>query len=548
MLHIKHTIQRNNTYYFNFYNPVSNKIIRKTLKTDSAKTAKKLVAIVISKIKGLLRLEMNNYNLTQIIENIVNNELGLLMTASEAILRPNSLNSNSKREEYIATTSKARHNNYHVGQHGGKEIKINTFPEFVLSDHSRRQQNNGLNALVEEYDPEFIEHEIEMDLLQLQVNQVKEQLLTGKHAQAENLLRAILISKERLAPTTNSNNDVFNQVRSIKKFSKCIEPYIEQLKLKNTRGTERNLEYFNYFLKDKYVGAITRRDLDKIIRLYANTPKSQHADKAGTKLKYPYRGLNLGKRIDIADSEVEIDKDYLPSKNTIAEAISHIKLYFEYLREEEYLEESPVLGMTVTAKKAAQNQGRKRYKFSSAIMSKLIKHLNTCSDINATVILIMSYTGARNSEILQLRPQDIKQEPESGIWCFHITEEAGSVKNQVSNRWTPIHSKILGHILQLKEDCNSGTLFKRTNKDKLIRYFQDIRKILQIPHLTLDGKLQDLYSLRHTAKSAMVGIDVNLKNAISGHAPEGGVGETTYSHIDSDDIPKLREVVETIKY
>jgi len=522
--------------------------VRKTLKTDSAKTAKKLVAIVISKIKGLIRAEMNKENLAQIIENIVNSELGILMTASEAILRPNSLTSNSKREEYIAKTSTARHNNYHVGQYGGKEIKINTFPEFVLADHSRRQQNNELIALVDEYEPEFIEHEIEMDLLQLQVNQVKEQLLTGKHAQAENLIRAILISKARLAPTSNNNNDVFNQARNIKRFSECIEPYIEQLKLKRPRGTERNLEYFNYFLKDKYVGAITRRDLDKIIRLYANTPKSQHADRVGTKHNYPYKGLDLGKRIDIADSEVEIDTEYLPSKNTIGEALSHIKLYFEYLREEEYIEESPVLGMTVTAKKAAQNQGRKRYKFSSAIMSKLIKHLNTCSDINATVILIMSYTGARNAEILQLRPQDIIQELESGIWCFHITEEAGSVKNQVSNRWTPIHSKILDQILQLKEDCQSGTLFKRTNKEKLNRYFQDIRKTLKIPHLTPDGKLQDLYSLRHTAKSAMVGIDVNLKNAISGHAPEGGVGETTYSHIDIDDIPKLRDVVETIKY
>jgi integrase len=548
MLHIKHTIQRNNTYYFNFYNPVSNKIFRKTLKTDSAKTAKKLVAIVISKIKGLLRSEMNKNNLTQIINSIVNNELGLLMTASEAILRPNSLASNSKREEYIATTSKARQNNYHVGQYGGRNIKISTFPEFVVADQSRRQQHNKLNGLIEEYEAEFIEHEIEMDLLQLQVNQVKEQLLTGKHAQAENLIRTILISKDRLAPTTNSNNDVFNQARNLKKFSECIEPYMEQLQLKSKRGTERNLEYFNYFLKDKYVGAITRRDLDKVVILYANTPKSQYANKGGTSHQYPYKGWNLEKRIDIAGSDFEIDKEYLPSKSTIAEALSHINLYFEYLREEEYLENSPVLSMTVTAKKAAQNQGRARYKFSRVIMSKLIKHLDSCSDINATVMLIMSYSGARNSEILQLRAEDILQEPESGIWCFRITEEAGSVKNQSSNRWVPIHSKILEHILEIKENCKSGHLFKRTSKDILNRYFQELRKTLKIPHLTTDGKLQDLYSLRHTAKSAMIGEDVNLKNAISGHASQGGVGEKTYSHIDGDNTAKLKTVVDTIKY
>jgi glutathione S-transferase len=46
---------------------------------------------------------------------------------------------------------------------------------------------------------------------------------------------------------------------------------------------------------------------------------------------------------------------------------------------------------------------------------------------------ICAYTGARVNEITQARAEDVRQR--DGVWCIHITPEAGSVKSPQSRRW-----------------------------------------------------------------------------------------------------------------
>lgn len=53
---------------------------------------------------------------------------------------------------------------------------------------------------------------------------------------------------------------------------------------------------------------------------------------------------------------------------------------------------------------------------------------------------ICAYTGARVNEITQLRAMDIRQI--DGVWVFHITPEAGSVKTHKA-RSVPIHSHLI---------------------------------------------------------------------------------------------------------
>lgn len=53
---------------------------------------------------------------------------------------------------------------------------------------------------------------------------------------------------------------------------------------------------------------------------------------------------------------------------------------------------------------------------------------------------ICAYTGARVNEITQLRAMDIRQV--DGVWVFHITPEAGSVKTRKA-RSVPIHSHLI---------------------------------------------------------------------------------------------------------
>lgn len=57
------------------------------------------------------------------------------------------------------------------------------------------------------------------------------------------------------------------------------------------------------------------------------------------------------------------------------------------------------------------------------------------------VPIIALYSGARISEICQLRVQDIVRE--KGLLCFFITPEAGGLKTVSSARKIPVHSKLL---------------------------------------------------------------------------------------------------------
>jgi integrase len=56
------------------------------------------------------------------------------------------------------------------------------------------------------------------------------------------------------------------------------------------------------------------------------------------------------------------------------------------------------------------------------------------------VPLLCAYSGARLSEVCQLRAQDIFKNGD--VWCMKFDPEAGSLKNQNSERAVPLHPAI----------------------------------------------------------------------------------------------------------
>ena len=55
-----------------------------------------------------------------------------------------------------------------------------------------------------------------------------------------------------------------------------------------------------------------------------------------------------------------------------------------------------------------------------------------------------AYTGARVSELCQLRREDILQV--DGIWCMKMDPEAGSLKTASSERLVPLHPALVAPI------------------------------------------------------------------------------------------------------
>src|SRR5207247_1995193 len=81
---------------------------------------------------------------------------------------------------------------------------------------------------------------------------------------------------------------------------------------------------------------------------------------------------------------------------------------------------------------------------------------------------VCAYTGARITEICQVRSQDIRQI--DNIWCVAFAAEAGSLKNVNSERVVPIHPALIDEeFLKFVRSIDEGPLFPDVSEDRFGR-------------------------------------------------------------------------------
>lgn len=134
---------------------------------------------------------------------------------------------------------------------------------------------------------------------------------------------------------------------------------------------------------------------------------------------------------------------------------------------------------------------------------------------------IGAYTGARLSEICQLRREDILKVED--IWCMKFAPEAGSLKTSGSERVVPVHpalieSGFLDYVAQVK----SGPLFAELSPDKFGKRGGNGTKMIGrfVRQLGLkDPRLSPSHSWRHRIKTLgrRHGLAQDILNAITGH-------------------------------
>lgn len=143
---------------------------------------------------------------------------------------------------------------------------------------------------------------------------------------------------------------------------------------------------------------------------------------------------------------------------------------------------------------------------------------------------ICAYTGARVGEITQLRAGDIREQ--DGVWVFHITPEAGSVKTGRA-RSVPIHSDLIEQgILKLARPRDTTPLFydpeAARNPDAAQPQPKQLASKLAkwVRGLGVNEVQSPNHGWRHRWKSQarLHRVDPEARDVIPGHAPgrEGG--------------------------
>lgn len=139
---------------------------------------------------------------------------------------------------------------------------------------------------------------------------------------------------------------------------------------------------------------------------------------------------------------------------------------------------------------------------------------------------ICAYTGARVNEVTQLRAMDIRQI--DGVWVFHITPEAGSVKTHKA-RSVPIHSHLIAQgITALAKAGDETPLFydpkaERKGAEGHPLHTQMGSKLAKwVRELGVTEVQSPNHGWRHRFKTQArkVGMDAEARDAIQGHAPK----------------------------
>ena len=149
-------------------------------------------------------------------------------------------------------------------------------------------------------------------------------------------------------------------------------------------------------------------------------------------------------------------------------------------------------------------------------------------------LLLAMYTGARRTEIYQLRKTDIRVE--DGINYILVTDEHESQRLKTSNakRRIPIHQRLIElGFLEYVEQAQERILYEITSAESITSWFGRLVVELEIPSVNELDELRSYHSFRHTFISNIRNnhsLDLSLIQQVVGHEISKGGITDKYTH------------------
>lgn len=174
--------------------------------------------------------------------------------------------------------------------------------------------------------------------------------------------------------------------------------------------------------------------------------------------------------------------------------------------------------------------------FSHSIWTEGLIPKNTKAGGSAAywIPLLALYSGARCSELCQLRTDDIKTG--SGLWMMqiHDGDPTQRIKTNAARRSIPLHDELLRlGFVKYCESMSQGSLWPNLPKREckaggyFSQFFGELRAELGIP------PSMSFHSFRHSARTNLVcaGVAESVIDRLLGHIGTGSVGAKVYTHL-----------------
>lgn len=435
----------------------------------------------------------------------------------------------------------------------------NDILEWELEDGSKPFEE-ALSKIMDQQGVSFEPDSREYEMLKDRYKFVSRNYCKDLLAYNERVLNFSLLNTDQ-----NNAKEFINHHKPEHKLGKVIQSYMGEVKSSlEERSYDERYDCLNYLMdwlgNDFPITKINIAMAREAKDLLRGTPKSRNKMKLTVK-KPLLEQIAIGKEHELETlSNVSVNK-YL----------RYFSGLFNWAKDNRYISENPFEGIQV---KAERKKDRRRDLFTKEEVVKIIENLGDGTDkitknkSNYWGALIAVYTGARRNEIAALLPDDVKQDKETGIWYFDITDEEGQgkkLKTEAAKRIVPIHSRLLElDFLKFVEEAR-GMENKIKHKDglkprllyhmtytknekwgrELGRWFNE--KYLVALELKTDKKM--LHSLRHSLITFLsaAGVEGPHIKAIVGH--EGNdVTDGTYTHFGPEHLPAFKEAIEKLPY
>lgn len=184
------------------------------------------------------------------------------------------------------------------------------------------------------------------------------------------------------------------------------------------------------------------------------------------------------------------------------------------------LSDNPAEDVTMDVKRKAADRGVRSFTEDEATII-LKAALGETNSVLRWVPWLCAYSGARVSEVCQLRVEDVREI--DGVWCMKFDPEAGSLKTVSSERAVPLHPAVIDSgFLVYVEGVKPGPLFAKLSPDKFGKRGGNGTKMIGrwVRGLGLiDERLAPNHSWRHRMKTLgrRFKMAPDIVNAITGH-------------------------------
>ncbi|HIB9862557.1 TPA: tyrosine-type recombinase/integrase [Klebsiella variicola] len=258
------------------------------------------------------------------------------------------------------------------------------------------------------------------------------------------------------------------------RFKSDWKPQIRQ-------GNEKYFEVIKAVLgADTPVTDITRRDIKNLLEVVEGLPRQN---------KKPYNRMDIQQCLDLD----EVPEEDLVSSKTVKDYLKLCQgLFSTYLTGEvDVLESSP----TNNIKYESKSKGYGSY--SHTEMRKLVAHFATLDGWKKWGFLLLAYTGARKSEIANLRVSDVRLDEDSQRHYIMIEDS----KTEAGIRQVPISLRLIdmGILDYLKGKQRKDKLFPEISySSQVTSIFHGIRDTLGINYLDDFNERRIVHSFRHT--------------------------------------------------